>query len=285
MGTAVFDGLFRIWCSHTYLHPKPFSIIEIDNKHYANNLPAGIAILGASRAVHHYVSSLLEDSLHISTYNWGFDGQSILNQYVCFLKAIDNGGLKIVILDLSNSQLADWVDKRISSLYPYYWDNDTIKHLINEVKDSNMDLFMASSLIQFNSRLSSLITSNFIRKNHKKGYIPLPYTGGAAHTDSIVDEKTVIYNPIGIKLNRIAEICHKENIRFVVCFSPMLNSSSNSSASIGNLCRSKGIEFWDMGQDINDPILFSDADHLNEKGASLFTTMIAKKIKNLYPQD
>lgn len=282
MGTILLDFMYRGWCYRTYIYPKPFSVIEIENKYYAISQPAEIAVLGASRASHHYVISQLEDSLHVRAYNWGYDGQSIINQYLCFLKALSNGELKLVILDLHNGQLSNWVENRISSLYPYYWESDTIKNIIDEVKGREMKILLASSFIQYNSKLSNLITNSFIKKEHEKGYVPLPYTGEVLNRDSNANDVNIKFNPIGVKyLSRMVKICRDNDVRLVVCYSPMLYGSQKSTDAINNLCQSLGVEFWNMEHEICNPLLFSDPDHLNEKGAILYTAKIAEKLKEL----
>ena len=53
-----------------------------------------------------------------------------------------------------------------------------------------------------------------------------------------------------------------------------------STATINKICEIRGIDFWDMSHVISDPLLFSDATHLNEKGASTFTNIVINKIKS-----
>lgn len=247
-------------------------------KFISHNEPAEIAILGASRANHHYVSSLLEDSLGVSVYNYGWDGRSVLFQYLCLLKAIDNGGLKTVILDLSNAQLSnEWVDDRISDLYPYYWSNDTIKKMVDEVSKKDMSILMASSLVQFNSQYLNLVA----QIDSDDGYTPLPYTGKPVKfsTNNTKNEFDY-YSDIAIKyLYRMSTVCKNRNVKFIVCLSPSLSISKYSEDYLSSLCSCNEIVCINMSHNIVEPLLFSDDSHLNDKGATIFTNNLIKELK------
>ena len=73
LGSAVLDGLYRLLCYGVFEHPAPDSVIAMVNKYAANDTPAEIAVLGASRAFYHYDIRQIEDSLRMSAYNWGYD--------------------------------------------------------------------------------------------------------------------------------------------------------------------------------------------------------------------
>ena len=280
LGSAVLDGLYRLLCYGVFEHPAPDSVIAMVNKYAANDTPAEIAVLGASRAFYHYDIRQIEDSLRMSAYNWGYDGQSVINQYVCLLKAIKNGQLQIAILDLSDLQLGKWIESRISALYPYYWSCDTIKRIVKEVGGTNMGVLMSSSFIQYNSSIYNIIVSSSKKEANYKGFSSLPYTGKAVQADSSQTEIVPEYNKFGIiYFKRISEICRKNDVRLIVCVSPFLGNYNTE--AMKDLCNSQQIEFWDMTNSISDPLLFSDPSHLNEKGAAFFTNLIINRIKSL----
>lgn len=286
LGTAMLDGIYRIFCYQAYHNPSDNSYIYNINKYIYYDQPADLAILGASRANHHYAIKLIEDSLNIVAYNWGGDGQSILLQYLALLKANENGKLKIVILDLGNGQIGDWVKSHISSLYPYYWENDTIKNLVDEVEGMNMSPFMISSFVQYNSKINDIAKSHKRKMELDKGYSPIPYTGKPFIRDKgqeVVskNEKNKELNSTGIKyLKRMASMCQQKGIRFIVCISPILSSYEKKQVTKTiKTCSDNGIECWDMKDVIKDPYLFKDDTHLNAKGAELFTEMLIRKLQ------
>lgn len=286
VGVAIIDIASRCLFQYLFSHPRKDSRIEAIYKFVFHHDRDDIVILGASRADRHYASQQIEDSLHLKVFNYGFEGCSIIHQYLSLLRAIDNGGLQLVILDLSAAQLGDeWVYDRLSRYYPFYWRNDTIMSIINEVEGRDMRFLMCSSLIQYNSQLFNL----FIKDKQYKGYSPLPYTGTpfiatasnkeGASSDINIMEKPIC--PIAKKyLIKMQEECEKNNIKLVVCISPSLFQSDGN---IELLCKKYGMPCWNMCSSVDNPLYFSNETHLNEKGAEAFTALLVERIRKELP--
>ena len=282
IGVTVVDVVFRFIFTPFFYNPSINTKAGATYKFASCNEPAELVILGASRATHHYRSKQLEDSLGISVYNYGGDGRCTLYQYLCLIKAIANGGIKTVILDLSTHQIGnEWVNDRISDLYPYYWNNDTVRMMVNEVEKRDMRLFMLSSLIQYNSQYLNLIAP----MNSEKGYIPIPYTGIPLDTAKRANPENVKldenhFSKIGVKyLSRIVSLCKTTQIDLIICLSPSLDVYKSNEYFLDNLCRRYDVKYWNMTHMIEDPILFGDYNHLNDKGAELFTKEIIQRLK------
>jgi len=280
IGVIVIDVIFRIIFTPIFNNPPINTKAGATYKFVSYNESANIIVLGASRASHHYRSEQMEDSLGAEVYNYGWDGRCVLYQYLCLIKGIKNGGLKTAILDISEPQLCDeWVEERISDLYPYYWKNDTVKMMVDEVNGKYKKLLMLSSLVQYNSQYLNLIA----KVSDEKGYIPLPYTGNPLDTlenQIIEDSQEREYNSIALKyFDKIITLCKVHNVRLIVCLSPSLGVSKETEKRMQDLCNQKGVECWNLTDLINDPILFSDINHLNDKGAELFTNYIIEKLK------
>ena len=283
VGVAAIDAVFRLVFSPIFDNPPINTKAGATYRFVSYHKPANLVILGASRATHHYRSEQIEDSLNISVYNYGGDGRSILYQYLCLLKAADNGDLRTVILDLSPAQIGnEWVEDRISDLYPFYWKNDTVRTMVDEVEKRNIRLLMLSSLIQYNSQYLNLVAP----MNSVKGYIALPYTGIPVDLKEITNSESDggiedQYNEIGIKyLSRIVSFCRDANINIIVCLSPSLVLPQSDENYMLRICMSLGVECWNMTHDIIDPYLFSDYNHLNDKGANLFTMSVVNRLKD-----
>lgn len=278
IGVTVIDLAYRLVCDYFYQHPKKDSFIMENYTFIHCNTPYQCIILGASTAKHSYVSQQIEDSLNVTTYNMGWEGRSVLYQYLSLMKAIKNGGLEYAILNLSTSQMSDnWVKDRISDLYPYYWNNDTIREIVNEVEGRNMDFLLCSGLIQFNSSLDNLLRTEI----SDKGYRPLKYTGKPVKVNKKKNE-IIVFNPIAIKyLKKMQYACKANGIRFIVCLSPDLLITKKEQESLVSLCKENDIEVWNMTNAISDLLLYKDDHHLNGKGAELYTEMIVTRLRNI----
>lgn len=276
IGVGIIDVAYRAICNYFYMHPKNNSFVKNNYTFIHYDTPCQFLILGASTAQHGYIPQLIEDSLHVTAYNMGWAGRSVIYQYLSLQKAIDNGGLETVILNLSTSQMGDeWVKDRISDLYPYYWYNDTIREIVNEVEGRNMDMLLCSGLIQYNSSLDILLRTG---KSYK-GYIPLKYTGKPVRINEKKKEITT-FNPIAIKyFRKMHSVCEANNVRFVVCLSPDLAITDNEHNALVSLCKENKIELWDFTNDIQDLMLYKDDHHLNERGVMIFMSLFLEKYR------
>lgn len=277
-GVIVIDVIFRLVFTPLFDNPPLNTKASSTYKFVAHKTPADLVILGASRAQHHYISEQMEDSLGVSVYNYGSDGRCTLYQYLCLLNAIENGEVKIAILDLSSAQLSkEWVDDRISDLYPYYWKNDTVRQMVDEVEKKDMSCLMLSAMVQFNSQYLNLIAP----MNSNKGYIPLPYTGIPLDTSNMKMSEDIkqndYYSDIASRyFSKIVSLCRDKNVQLLVCLSPSLSFSKSGEDYMQKLCINEGVVCWNLTRFIQDPVLFSDNSHLNDKGAELFTNEIIR---------
>ncbi len=279
LGVVIIDMLCRFTFTPFFDNPPIQTKAGATYKFVSCKEPANIIILGASRANHHYRCYQMEDSLGVSVFNYGWDGRCTLYQYLCLLRGIANGGLGTAILDISDAQLSkQWVDERISDLYPYYWKNDTVRMMIEEVEKKDMRFLMMSSMVQYNSQYLNMI----VPIQSFKGYTPLQYKGKAVEKKNKISlqKSDFYYSDIALKyFKRIAMICNKNNINFIVCLSPSLSVSQKSRNYILSLCSDYGIVCWDKTDFIKDGLLFSDDDHLNDKGAERYTREIINMLK------
>lgn len=287
IGIFLIDLTYRYLCVETFENPVEESGVR--NKIFFVNEPYDIAILGASRAECHYRAKIIEDSLKWSAYNFGGSGGSILQQYLALIKALKNGSLKIVVLDITPSQLSNkWIKERLSAFYPYYWVNDTVRLIVNQIDGRRMNLLMRSSLIQYNSNLTSVIT-HFLNFNNnaydEKGFTPLDFTGKklVVNDKDIEHEKISSnggYNPYAIYyFHKLISLCKDNGVKVVVCLSPSLVLGDSERLYIEKLAADNNVECWDYSDSISDRELFRDASHLNAKGADLFTNMIVDRLR------
>jgi hypothetical protein len=93
---------------------------------------ANILVFGSSRANHHYVPEVFEDSLKMSFYNTGRDGNFLFYNYAIFKAILKRYTPKILIMDINPDELYYNPDSydRLSSLLPYYKDHPEIRDII-----------------------------------------------------------------------------------------------------------------------------------------------------------
>jgi len=245
-------------------------------------------VFGSSRANHHYVPEIFEDSLHMSFYNTGRDGNSILYSLAVFKTIIKRYTPKIIIIDLMTSELNYNVKsyERLSCLQPYYYNHPEIQSIVN-LRGPFEKYKMLSAIYPFNSGLLAIGIGNMEvnkkRKNDRNGYIPL--------FNCIKDTVLVRMEDISTRIDKtnidalkyISTVCKSKNIMFFLVQSPSYAITMHS-ASIDLLTKIAGENNAFFLNYVSDPIFikqpayFQDQNHLNNDGAKVFSETLANRI-------
>lgn len=249
---------------------------------------ADVVIFGSSRAYHHYASNIIEDSLKQTCYNTGSPGQFILYNYATLKAVLKRYTPKKIILDVSAGNLS--IDKssyeRLSFLLPYYKDHEEMRSII-DLKGPYEKYKLISSIYPFNSNLLMIAGGNVEYFKAKsvdiKGYKPLNRTWNKIITEK--DNEPYALDSVKLKvLNLFINDCQHLGIKlYLVCSPTFINFKKIdfSIISAKQIAQNNSINFFDFSNDTTfnkHPELFDDEDHLNAKGAELFTNKIINKI-------
>lgn len=279
------DLLNRAVYSYAFNHLPSNAKIADEYKFVMNHQPSDVLVIGASRAVHHYNPSLIENSLQLSCYNAGFDGTGIVHNYLSFLKALKNGSVECVILDLSPSQLQkEWNTDRLSQIFPYYWSMDSVKALVDEFLPVRQRIWLASSLVQYNSNLYDVLRTKITRSEAVKGFLPIPASKqlpASRFNLQVSEQEFIPFVQAENVLVRLVNVCREQQIRLVLCQSPTTAYNSSFARYLTAFAEKEEVEFWDYGkmQSVMEHRYFKDASHLNITGANLFTLEIIKRLR------
>lgn len=250
---------------------------------------AEIIILGSSRACHHYIPKIMEDSLNLACFNSGRDGNYTLFSYAIYKSIIERYEPEIVLMDLNPNEL--FTDPKgydyLASLLPYYKTKKEIQSIIH-LKSEFEKLKLLSGIYPFNSKLLQICWGNLQKEdiNVLKGYMPL--FGNLADTViAFSKEINQEIDPNIIKvLDTFASECKTRHIQLIFIQSPRYKIVSQETivSVISELAAKNNAEFWNY---VNDkmflkPEYFKDYAHMNDLGASEFTKAIAGRIKRGY---
>lgn len=271
----------------------------MDNKYtpqinLTNGANSKIAVIGASRAQHHYVPSIIADSLDMSVYNYGIDGRNILIHYTVLESLINNSEKKpeMVILDLNKTDICDmpsWNTERLNILYPYYNSNiyarQTLDDLLNE---KELIALKSSGLIRHNSELISdlkvLVNENKTTNDKNNGYVPL-YSSWEKELESDEDLNEKTHDQKIKYLEKFIKRCKEENIKLIIAVSPAFVTPTNSKwiKEIKKISDRENVSFFDMHAInifLDHKEWFSDPYHLNDTGAKIYTNYIIKQLRD-----
>lgn len=256
--------------------------------HIAEQTNEDVLIFGSSRAVHHYDATMIEKSLGISCYNCGFDGQGILLFYGLYQKIKKRYNPKVIVYDIQPNfdYLRGDNVKYLKTLRPYYWDEDIRSYI------SNVDKIEAvkdvSSMYRYNGiGVQTICDLSKKRGNNIKGYQP---SKSKMVKEPIVDDAPLLKkeNLDSVKMyymEKFISECKKNGTKLIFVISPLYKrTNSIEYEPIKQMAMEKGIPFIDntcfFGYN-NEMNYFSDAVHLTQKGASVYTMRFAAQIKSI----
>ena len=284
----IFDSIIGKTLHFCYNKTKDPTISKI--KYTLDSTNQTILIYGSSRALHHYNSSILIDSLNCTVYNCGFEGQGLDFSYIQISSMFNKFNPKAIIIDISANILLDADSKnKLMVLFPLAYKNPIIKNQI--VGDKIIEkIKFTSTIYPYNSQVVNIIKGFFYRKlDTSYGYIPLL---GTLDTIGLIENVKICYpNYISIAKNiqiikEINKLCKAHNCKLFTVISPVFFSNINLKninndivKYIENLDSIKVIDFTNDVTFTKNETLFKDNLHLNSLGANLFSSIFAKKIK------
>ena len=249
-----------------------------------NEVTDDILIFGSSRANHHYKPSIIEEEVSKSCYNTGRDAQFIFYQTALLRSILKRYTPKFIIYDFYGSFLNNESDyDRLSSLLPYYNSHKEIRSIVN-LRSRFERLKNISKIYPYNSLLVNIAAGNSsmnkTRFEVNKGYVALNEEIEEPLKFRSFDRKYEIdSNKIRV-FKEFLKLCKTNNISLQVIVSPVYYKYEHdySLEITKEICNSEHIMFTDFTKDsyfLSRPDLFADQDHLNDKGATIFTKKIA----------
>lgn len=250
-----------------------------------------LLILGSSRAAHHYVPQILEDSLGMSCYNAGSDGMCIYYHYGILASRIQRGCppkmviLEVIGMDAEVSHGATFsIDAALDRYAPHYGEFAEIDSMfaINGWKEK---VKLLSKTYKYNSKLVQTIKCNYVPWPEDRGYEALngvmKISDGEQAADVLapsseepnVEEGKLVY------LQKFIDKCKNNNIELVMCYSPYFGRTIPTSIHIiEKIAKENNVPFLNYGDDIRfqKSEYFQDASHLNNAGAKEYSKEIAK---------
>jgi hypothetical protein len=261
-----------------------------DNKlNYAayNNDNAELLILGSSRASHHYVPSILTDSLGMSCANLGVDGQGILYHYALFHMLVQHNSPRIIIYEFGGFDWEDEGDATYATnehLAPLYGRSDSIDTLINRVGLNYARVLQVLNTYKYNGRVHNVLINTHHMAN-RNGYSPLYGERNVTESNDPNNENGIEQTPIHPDkidyLKRFIRECQERDILLVFAMSPTMGTISATGPKILSEICGDQIPILDFRQQFNQNELFKDDTHMNDTGARVYTSQIAIELKRI----
>lgn len=256
-------------------------------EYIANRCEDDIIILGSSRATHHYVPQIIEDSLGLSCYNCGEEGNGIVLAYGRFKMLTNRYKPKLIIYEITPGY--DYGTKEPNTKYlgylrPYY-DVNGIKSLFDDFDDEFSFLKMKSQMYQNTSKLLSNLVDNLAYRDNNKGYAPLNGTINVKKCNGIVDDELKEIDSLKLMyVEKLILDAKHQNIPIIFMISPKYgidNDLLNYEPEIA-LCKKYNVPYYNFinyEKLASNAVCFQDIGHMNNDGAIAYTQMIIELLK------
>lgn len=247
---------------------------------------ADVLILGPSTANHHYDCKIIEDSLSMTCFNAGRDGQNIIYDAMVLEGFLTRCTPKLVVVDVTHSTLSDTWMSSLNDFNCYYGFLQPIDDIIDSI-GGTLDRFKRlSNIYRYNKTWEWLLNARFAKTAEDlDGYRPLEVKeikGLKSTKESgpfAMDELCHHY------LNKIIDVCNEKKMKILFAISPTLViDNGNFAKDVNGVLQCKGLKLLNWNGDTtytNHPELFYDKTHLNAKGAELFTKEFVGKVKDV----
>ncbi len=245
-----------------------------------------VIIMGSSRAQHHYVPQIISDSLKMSCFNAGQDGNGIIMQYGRWKMISERYSPKLVIYDITTFYDLDANDNMtyIDRLKPFCDDYEVKQYVASIFPLEKIKL--CSRLYRYNYKFLEMASDCLREKNDdNRGYFPLygeikqeAIKKDSARKDIMLDEVKLCY------LEQLAKDCATSNTKLVFAISPTFNCIANFNEYVNvvlTLAERYGAQFLDYHEcDLSlNQKYFKDSQHLNDEGARKYTSELLSVIE------
>lgn len=287
---VVMDFAFGFVFSWLRSHAKGGSTANCE--YIANRATDDIIILGSSRATHHYIPQIIEDSLGMSCYNCGEEGNGVVLAYGRLKMLTERYKPKLVLYELTPGY--DYGTKEPNNKYlgclRAYYDKDGIREIFDDFDDELSWLKMKSKMYQNTGRLLPDIADNIIYRDNMKGYAPLYGKMNTSNKNNPINQASPI--PTGIDslklsyVEKVVRLCQESNISLYFFISPMYESKDNDKSFYEpalSICKEYDIPIYNYLYNpslCDNSIYFQDNVHMNDSGAVTYTQLLIKEVLN-----
>ena len=247
-----------------------------------------VLVFGSSRAVHHYETQVMADSLGMSAYNCGADGCGILLAYARLSMATERYQPKIIIYDVvagydllksDNMSQLKWIRN--------WYDRKGIPELFQDVEPSEKYKMM-SQTYRYNS---SFVKSAFVfltgeaMEVNVNGFVPLEGVMKPKKKRVLKGKNEVEEDSVKMKyMEKFVQLAKGSKLIFVK--SPIWYEEDSlkmeEMRGFKEWCERKGIPFHDFTNHpkyMHHEEYFNDGKHMNAVGAREFTKDLMTIIK------
>lgn len=255
--------------------------------HVCKALDEDVLIMGSSRASHHYVPQIIEDSLGVSCFNGGQDGNGIVMQYGRWKMLSEHKVPKLIVYDIEPSfdMVENDNERYIDRLKPFAGDKPVRTYMASLFPMERLKL--TSSMYRYNYKFLEILSDCVISPTIQKGYIPLKGHIRQEMIEAKQDASKVLPELDAVKLECLEKLISEAQgagCQIVLVSSPYWKGHTRTDFSvIEGLAEKYGVTFLNYAKTelAGSPDYFADTMHMNDDGAQLFTIDLIRYLKSI----
>lgn len=254
----------------------------------ANESVDDVVIFGSSRATHHYVPQIIEDSLGMTCFNMAQDGNGIVLMYGRYQMLLERYKPKLIVYDIHVFDYTTIYDNsRYLDRLKEFYDKDCIRKEFVELTGWKEQWKMQSKMYRNNSKVMAIVGDNVMCRSLNKGYIPLygVVSDSTKYEYQVVDSTDWGLDSVKLSLfERFVCDTKERNIPLVMFVSPVCAKSARVDyAEAEKICAKYDVPFYylmEMEGIADDCTMFQDRTHMNNKGAEKYTKEIIPLLRH-----
>lgn len=256
------------------------------DNYICDELESDILLCGSSRCVHHYNPKIISDSLGLSCYNSGQDGNGIILLYGRLQMIKSHYEPKMIIYDISpgfDLLIGEDNHRYLTWLKPHY-SRKGISEIFQSV-DRTERYKMLSSMYRYNSHFFELAVDYFhpIINVDDNGFVPIATEMDKSKIRRKSSSRKDKYQFDSLKLDYLRKYVDEVGNRLVFVVSPIWYGMDTAQLQpLIDLCKSRKIPLLDYSNNpkfVHNDIYFKDGSHLNARGADEFTKDLIKDLR------
>lgn len=259
------------------------------NEYIANDCLDDILILGSSKADHHYVPSVFEESLGLSCYNAGEMGCGIIPAYVRYKWVSARKKPKLVLYEVTPGY--DYLQDDGYSAYlgviRQHTENKSVRDVYTDFSDELEWLRLMSSMYRNNSKLLINLKDVLAQPDEYKGYEPLYGEMGESKKNGVkpAEQKIQIDTLKWRYMEKLVEDTKADGVPLVFVISPTFGGVLSASYEpFIQYCNDNAVQVINnvtCERITGKHELFQDGLHLNHNGAVMYSQIIVEQVKDI----
>lgn len=261
------------------------------HKYIVNDSRDDVLVFGSSRAIHHYNTPMMQDSLGLTCYNCGQDGEGIVLFYAWWQLISQRYHPRLVIYEVTPGyDLMAGDSNRLSGWLKGLYDREPVQRICEDI-DPTERYKMMSMLYRYNSKFHQILI-DYIHPVHtmNRGFLPVD-----SELDPLAvktDDQQAAAAARQVRLDSLklsyfdAMLDGAGNTRFVfVCSPSWYGTQDPELAALKSLASRHGVPVLNYSASpayVHQDRYFYDGYHLNARGADRFTRTLIADLRRLH---